>query len=159
MSLKVRPITAADKPAIMRILHNTPEFKPVEVVIAEELIDACLEDPSGSGYYILVAESDSSVVGYVCYGPTPLTDGSWDIYWIAVDPKAQNKGIGGTLLNAAEDKIKEARGRLAFIETSSLPEYEKTRRFHHSHGYELVCQIADFYTIGDDKLILEKRLS
>jgi len=128
-------------------------------VVAEEVIDSYLRDPEGSGYYILVAEVASSVVGYISYGPTPLTEGTWDIYWIAVSAEKQGKGIGGALMAHAEDKIRQAQGRLIIIETSSQREYEKTRRFHLSHGYEIIGHISDFYALGDGKLILQKRLS
>jgi ribosomal protein S18 acetylase RimI-like enzyme len=143
----------------MQILQNTPGFKPSEVVVAEEVIDSYLRDPRGSGYHVLVAEADSAVVGYICYGPTPLTEGTWDIYWIAVSAEKQGRGTGGALMAYAEDKIREAQGRLAIIETSYTPAYEKTRRFHLSHGYEVIARIPDFYAPGDDKLILQKRLS
>ncbi len=158
MRPKVRPMTHGDKSAITQILVNTPEFKPAEVLVAEELIDSYLENQTESGYYLLVAEVGSSVVGYICYGPTPLTEGTWDIYWIAVSHQEQGQGIGSTLLACAEDKIKKAQGRLSLIETSSKPNYEKTRRFHQSQGYQLVSQIPDFYEPGDDKLTYQKRL-
>ena len=128
------------------------------MAVAEELIDSHLDDPSGSGYHILVAEVDSTVEGYICYGPTPLTDGTWDIYWLAVSQQKQGQGIGGTLMKSAEEKIVKAKGRLSIIETSSTPAYEKTRNFHVSHGYEIVASIPDFYAPGDDRLILQKRL-
>jgi len=150
---------ARDKPAIAQILRETPEFKPAEVAVAEELLDSCLRDPAGSGYHVLVAEVGSSVLGYICYGPTPLTEGTWDVYWMAVAPKEQGRGIGRTLLASAEDRIRQAKGRLALIETSSTPAYERTRRFHQLQGYELVSRIADFYAPGDDKLTFQKRLS
>jgi len=159
MTVKIRPMAKRDKPALVEILRDTPEFKPSEVVVAEEVIDSYLHDPQGSGYNILVAEADSTVVGYVGYGPTPLTEGTWDIYWMAVRPKRQGQGIGSALIAFAEEQIKKAQGRLAVIETSSRPEYEKTRRFHLSHGYEIIASLPDFYAPGDDKLILQKRLS
>ena len=126
--------------------------------VAEELIDCYLDDPVGSGYYILVAEVNSTVTGYICYGPTPLTEGTWDIYWEAVARERQGQGIGSALTKSAEKEITKAQGRLAIIETSSIPAYEKTRHFHLSHGYEVICRIPDFYAPGDDKLILQKRL-
>jgi ribosomal protein S18 acetylase RimI-like enzyme len=155
----IRPMTPKDKPPIMQILKDTPEFTPGEMVVAEELIDCYLDDPVSSGYPTFVAEVNSRVVGYICIGPTPLTEGTWDIYWIAVSREEQTRGIGTALLTFAENKIRESRGRLAFIETSSKTEYDKTRSFYRSRGYELVCQIADFYAPGDDKLILLKRLT
>lgn len=158
MKTKIRPMTPGDKPAIMKMLAATPEFKPSEVVVAEEVIDSYLKDSYQSGYHILVAEVEPRVVGYICYGPTPLAEGTWDVYWLAVSQEKQSRGIGGALMAFAEGEIKKARGRLAVIETSSKPEYGKTRRFYHRHGYEVVARLPDFYAVGDDKLILQKRL-
>jgi GNAT superfamily N-acetyltransferase len=145
-----------DKPALMEILQNTPEFKPSEVVIAEEVIDSYLHNPDS--YNIFIAEADKGIVGYICYGLTPLTESTWDIYWLAVDRKKQDKGIGSALVAFAEEQIKKAGGRLIVIETSAKPGYEKTRHFYLRHGYEIICQIPDFYAPGDDKIILQKRL-
>jgi GNAT superfamily N-acetyltransferase len=155
---KIRPMTTEDKPAVMQILRAIPEFKPSEVTVADEVIDSYLKDIYGSGYHVFVAEIESVIVGYICYGPTPLTEGTWDVYWLATDPEQQGKGIGKALIIFAEDKIRQAMGRLAIIETSSSPEYERARCFHYSRGYELVCQIADFYAPGDGKMIFQKRL-
>lgn len=128
------------------------------MAVAEELIDSYLDDPSGSGYHVLVAEADSTVAGYICYGPTPLTEGTWDIYWMTVAGEKQGQGIGSALMKSAEKEIRKAEGRLSIIETSSTPAYQKTRNFHFSQGYEIVARIPDFYAPGDDKLILQKRL-
>ena len=147
-----------DKPVIMGILRHTPEFKPSEVIVAQELIDCYLNDPLNSGYYILVAEADSALMGYVCYGPTPLTEGTWDIYWAAVASDKRRLGIGNALFEAAEKIIRASQGRLAIIETSSTPEYAATRDFHAHNGYETIACIPDFYAPGDDKLILQKRM-
>lgn len=157
MPQSIRPITSKDKPAVMHILNSSPEFRPAEIAIAEELIDCHLDDPTGSGYDILVAEVDSKVAGYICWGPAPLTEGTWDIYWIAVARGKQRAGVGTALLESAEDKIRQNNGRLIFIETSSKPEYNEARRFYLSRNYKPICQIADFYAPGDDKLIFEKR--
>jgi GNAT superfamily N-acetyltransferase len=151
-------MSAKDKPALLQILKNTPEFKPFEVVVAEEVIDSYLSDPVKSGYHTLIAEDDEGVAGYICFGETPCTVGTWDIYWVAVAWEKRGKGIGGALSEAAETAIKKARGRIAIIETSSTPLYENTRRFYLSRDYELVARIPDFYVPGDDKLILQKRL-
>lgn len=149
---------AGDKPALMALLRITPEFKPYEVIVAEEVIDAYLEDANGFGYNILVAIDDGTVAGYICYGSTPCTVGTWDVYWEAVDLEKRGRGIGVALTEAAEAAIIKADGRLAIIETSSTPLYENTRRFHGARGYETVARVADFYSPGDDRLIMVKRL-
>lgn len=159
MKTTVRPMVVGDKPAIMDILRVIREFTSEEVAVAEELIDAYLEASSSSGYLVFVAEVNSVVTGYVCYGLTPLTKGTWDVYWVAVDPGGQGQGVGRALMAFAEDKIKESQGRLVFVETSGRPDYDKTRRFYRSLGYKVAARIADFYSPGDDKLILEKRLA
>jgi ribosomal protein S18 acetylase RimI-like enzyme len=157
MTVKIRPVLTTDRAAILRILKNTPEFKPFEITVAEEVIDCCLRD-SNSGYYILVAEDSTGIAGYICYGPTPLTDGTWDMYWEAVAQEKRGQGIGTALMKAAEKQIRKAGGRLVLIETSSTPAYEKTRRFHTGIGYEIIARIPDFYSPGDDKLISRKKL-
>lgn len=142
----------------MEILKNTPEFKQSEVAVAEEVIDICLKDPVNSGYCVMIAEDGPGISGYICYGPTPLTDGTWDIYWEAVAQEKRGQGIGSTLTKTTEKEIRKADGRLVLIETSSTPMYEKTRSFHLGHGYEIIARIPDFYSPGDDKLVLQKRL-
>jgi ribosomal protein S18 acetylase RimI-like enzyme len=142
----------------MALLRATPEFKPAEAAVAEEVIDSYLADPKGSGYNTFVSQDGLAVNGYVSYGPTPLTEGTWDIYWLAVAAGEQGKGVGGALLTYAEDSIKAGGGRLVIIETSSQPGYEKTHRFYRDHGYETIACIPDFYAPGDDKIILQKRV-
>ncbi len=158
MGINVRTMTREDKHSVMQILRNTSEFKPSEVVVAEEIIDCYLDDPVRSGYFIMVAELGPVITGYICFGPTPLTEGTWDIYWMAVALANRSQGIGHALIEAAEKNIRGAAGRLAIIETSSTPEYANTRRFHNKHGYETIASVPDFYTPGDDRLIMLKRL-
>jgi ribosomal protein S18 acetylase RimI-like enzyme len=157
MSMKIRPMIKNDRAMIIKILKSTPEFTAEEVEVAIELIDIYLEQGVKSGYYLMVSEVESDVSGYICYGPTPMTDGTWDIYWIAVAADKQRLGIGRSLMQYTENEIQKARGRLIMIETSSKPSYEKTRKFYQSINYNIAARIIDFYTIGDDKLILEKR--
>ena len=154
----IRPLTVKDKSSVMRVLQTTPEFLPPEVVIAEELIDAFLEDEKTSGYYIYIAEHDGEIAGYVCYGNTPLTEATWDLYWIAVANNKQGFGIGRSLMKHAEDDIKRMHGRLVMVETSGKPEYNKTRQFYEKLNYQKMCQIPDYYAPGDDLVLFSKRL-
>jgi ribosomal protein S18 acetylase RimI-like enzyme len=157
--LKIRPIAIKDKPAILQMLHNIPEFKTSEIAVAEEVLDSYLHDTIKSGYYVYIAEIKSLIAGYICYGPTPLTEATWDVYWLAVAPSQQRQGIGKSLLSFAEGIIKENNGKMVVIETSSKPEYKATRSFYRGQNYKLACRIDDFYAAGDDKLIFIKRLS
>jgi len=150
-------MTSPDKPAIMYILQNTPEFNAMDIVVAEEVIDDYLHSPVKSGYSILVSQSGSEIIGYVCYGQNPMTQSTWDLYWIAVSRESQGKGAGRELLTVAENNIQKAGGKLIILETSSTPLYDKTNRFYRLMGYKLICRIADFYAPGDDQMLYEKR--
>jgi len=157
MEMNIRPMTNKDKPAILQILKATPEFTQAEVVLADEIIEEYLHKSFESGYMILVGEVDSKLIGYICYGPTPITEGTWDVYWIAVDRNYQGKGFGKKLMQAAEEDIRKSGGRLILVETSSKHGYEKTNLFYQRMGYKEVCRIKDFYMIGDDRVTYEKR--
>ena len=157
-TVKIRPMIDEDKAEVMKVLLATPEFTISEIEVAEELIDSYLEYGTSSGYHILVAEVALKLAGYICYGPTPLTDGAWDIYWLAVAPGSQRQGIGCTLLASAEDSIRETYGRLILIETSSRAEYERIRLFYGSQDYEIISRIPDFYAPNDDKIVFQKSL-
>jgi len=157
MKVDVRKMCRGDKAAVMKIVRATPEFLPAEILVAEEVIDCYSVDPSGSGYIILVALVDRLIAGYICYGPAPLTEGTWDVYWMAVAPQLKGRGIGRTMLSLVESEIVGKAGRMVLIETSSKPNYEKTRGFYRLQGYLVVYHIPDFYAPGDDKIVFQKR--
>ncbi len=159
ISMNIRPMTSQDKPAVMEIIRNTPEFNPMEADLAEEVIDAYLGGPVTSGYFTLVAEINGAIAGLICYGPTPITEGTWDVYWIAVDQKLQGRGIGRKLMETAEENIRRENGRLILVETSSRSGYEKTNLFYQRIGYKETARIIDYYSIGDDQVIYEKRFT
>lgn len=158
LKTKIRPFAARDKRPLMKLLEDTPEFSPADLAVAEEVCDCYLKESTRSGYHIFVLDKDSQIQGYICYGPTPITEGTWDIYWIAVSREARGRGLGKSLLHFAEGRIIKAEGRLILIETSSRADYERTRNFYLSQGYEMISRIPDFYAPGDDRLVLWKRL-
>jgi ribosomal protein S18 acetylase RimI-like enzyme len=117
--------------------------------VALELVDA----PAEAGYRFVVAEAAGEVAGYACFGATPLTKGTWDLYWIAVDPARQGEGVGRALLVAAEDAIRAEDGRMLLIETAGKASYEKTRAMYLACGYREIARVPDFYDVGDDKVV------
>lgn len=100
----------------------------------------------------------SELVGFIIYGPTPLTLHTWDIYWVVVGKEYQGRGLGSRLLEAAEMRIRAQRGEVIRVETSSSPGYAQTRRFYEKHSYQCAGVIPDFYAPGDDLVIYYKRL-
>jgi ribosomal protein S18 acetylase RimI-like enzyme len=98
------------------------------------------------------------MLGYACFGPHPLTQGTYDLYWIVVDPTAQGHGIGHALLARVEAEVQARGGRLLLVETSGTPAYAPARRFYESSGYRCEATIHDFYALGDDLVIFSKDL-
>lgn len=157
---RTRPLDEGDRPAIADLVQRVGNFSSEEIEIAIELVDEWLVDGEASGYICWVIEDEENQVrGYVCIGPTPLTDGTFDLYWIAVDPSAQGRGFGQALIRLAESQARERGGRLLLIETASQETYAATIRFYERAGYELVSRIPDFYKEGDDKLTFAKRIA
>lgn len=111
-----------------------------------------------SGYCFRVYREGDAVLGYVCFGPHSLTEGTFDIYWIAVSPTAHHRGIGRGLLHEAEEEIIVKGGRKVLIETSSSPLFSAARALYHRCGYMIEAVVHDFYQDGDDLLIFSKRL-
>lgn len=107
---------------------------------------------------MLLCEREGAVIGYVCYGPTPMTEGTWDLYWLATDPAHRGQGVAGALCAAMDDDLRTQGGRLVRVETSSTEGYGAAQRFYERHGYPEAARIADFYRPGDDLIILMKRL-
>jgi GNAT superfamily N-acetyltransferase len=148
-----------DGASIHLITTLVGNFSQKDIECVHELWEAYVErGPIATGYDFLVSRGDDGVAGYACYGPTPLTEDTWDLYWLAVHPGGRRKGTGKALLARVEEEVGAQDGRLLLIETSGAPGYEGTRRFYESCGYRYQAVIHDFYAPGDDLLIFGKVL-
>jgi ribosomal protein S18 acetylase RimI-like enzyme len=127
------------------------------VEVAIELVDLALQ-PNNRDYRLLVADRDGKLVGYVCYGPTPMTEGTYDLYWIASDPTVRGQGVGASLISGMEADLRRQQARLIRVETSATEAYGPTRGFYASMKYTEEARIRDFYKVGDDLIMLSKRL-
>jgi ribosomal protein S18 acetylase RimI-like enzyme len=153
-------MTLADRAAIAELIVSVENFNQSETDCALELVDIYLHDKKQSDYRVDVAEDSASKVhGYACWGPVPLTRGSFDLYWIATRPDSRGRGFGRALMKHVEREAILLRGRLLLLETSSKQSYLKTVEFYHRLDYEEIARIKDFYDVGDDKLILARKLS
>jgi ribosomal protein S18 acetylase RimI-like enzyme len=154
----IRPALPADTPTLKALTAGTGLFKPHEVEALQEVLDDYHSGRSGDDHVAIVEEHDGRLAGYAYYAPDIMTDRTWYLYWIAVAKDIQARGVGGRLLAHAEADIRRRRGRLMFIETSSLAHSELTRKFYLKHGYEITGVLRDFYSDGDDMVIFRKRL-
>jgi len=161
--MKIRSAERKDRDRVHEILVATARFTADEVRCAMDLVDQGLDRPDRGEYLVYVLEEPDSgprkiIQGYVCFGATPLADGVYDLYWIAVDPKQQGQGYGQVLLRFVENEVRRHRGRMLLIETSSKESYAPTLRFYRRSGYDEISRIKDFYRIEDDKVVFCKKL-
>jgi ribosomal protein S18 acetylase RimI-like enzyme len=155
--VEVQPVEPRHQGALAALLPRIKSFTPDEVACALEVFGRAAE--SGNREYVgLVAVADASVVGVIAYGQTPMTDGTYDMYWIACDPQRQRGGIGTALLLAMEADLRRRGARLVRVETSGTPVYQPTRAFYERFQYRETARLADFYRPGDDLVIFTKRL-
>ncbi|NWG12082.1 MAG: GNAT family N-acetyltransferase [Acidobacteria bacterium] len=153
-------MVAADRSAVAGIISRVGNFNQAEIDCALELVGVYLNDPHQKDYHLLVAEKPDGAVGaYACWGPTPLTTGTYDLYWIATDPCLQGQGLGQALVGEIERRVRAAGGRLILVETSSKDSYAATIDFYRRLGYREEARIRDFYDVGDDRLVFAKRLA
>jgi GNAT superfamily N-acetyltransferase len=180
------PMSPEHRPRIEEILVATGVFRREEIDVALELFDEAfpsgdaerassvhrfvdatvhpshdglqsLHSPSSSYFFLGAFTPEDELTGFACYGPTPGTDRTFDLYWIAVHPSAQGTGSGTILLSEVERRLEDTDARLFVVETSSRPEYDPTRAFYRARGWAEAARMRDFYAPSDDRVIFTKR--
>lgn len=154
----IRPTIPADQFPLLALARETGVFKPIEIDALEEVLNDYHATNHAHGHRSVTYEDGGEVLGFAYYAPAAMTDRSWYLYWIAVTKRTQAKGIGGALLKFAEDDIRQRHGRVLFIETSSLPHYDLTRRFYLKHQYQEVAAVPDYYAEGDHMIVYRKSM-
>ncbi len=154
----IRPSVPAETPTLVAIAGGTNVFKPYELVALREVFDEYYQGNQKFGHQAVTYEKAGQAIGFAYYAPAAMTDRTWYLYWIAVNKEVQARGVGAALLRHAEQAIRAANGRLFLIETSSLPQYELTRKFYVKQGYEQHAILRDFYADGDDMIVFRKHL-
>jgi ribosomal protein S18 acetylase RimI-like enzyme len=153
--VQLREFQNKDRAKIQEILEEARNFTSEEIEVAMSLVDEMIRGDSTYRFLVAVNRNDIPV-GYICYGPTPMTAGTWDIYWIAVSKRFQRRHVGSLLLREVEKEIVSHRGRLILIDTSSKSSYRATRAFYYKMGYRVSARIRGFYSDRDDRLIFCK---
>jgi ribosomal protein S18 acetylase RimI-like enzyme len=154
--MTIRKLQKEDREQIRQFIIETDVFTYSEISVAMELIDTFLNNPKQKDYDCYSAVDGDEVFGYICLGPTPVTDGTYDLYWIVVKPTEHRSGVGKKLIQFAEDSVKQNHGRLLIAETSSQPKYQSTREFYLGMGYKELSRIKDYYKVSDDLVVYGK---
>jgi len=156
VSCSLRPLGRAHRARLEQLTRGTGLFREEEVATAVELLDESLA--GDEDYQFVGGYEGDELVGYACWGPTPGTRATSDLYWIVVDRDRQGSGIGSQLLREVERLLTADGRRLVVVETSSRTDYAPTRKFYEARGYTRAATIPGYYAPGDDLVIYTKDL-
>jgi len=157
--MTIRPIIPQDKEKLFRLIKQGGAFNEKEIEVAMEVVEDSLLYPEKEEYYTFCVLNDSDeLAGFICFGPIPMTDGCYDLYWIAVDGKFSRNGVGKMLLEKMENFAMNEKARRIYIDTSSTDPYAAARSFYKKHGFALIAVLKDFYRKDDHKMIFMKTL-
>ena len=157
MSCSLRPVGRAHRAPLEALVRSSGFFREAEVGTAVELLDESLG--GDDDYRFIGAFDDDRLIGYACWGPTPDTLGTHDLYWIVVERDRQGSGVGSRLLDHVERAVSGEGGRLIVVETSGRTDYAPTRAFYEARGYTRAATIPGYYAPGDDLAIYTKDLT
>tara|TARA_R110002096_G_scaffold44526_4_gene120062 strand:+ start:45702 stop:46178 length:477 start_codon:yes stop_codon:yes gene_type:complete len=158
MSVQLRSLNAGDRPRLEAILRSDDTFRDDEVSVALELVDDALADPK-SDYWFRLAERAGEPAGYICFGPTPMTACTYDLYWIVVHAEHRGRGIARALIDAMEVALRQRGTRAQIrVETSQSEGYGAARKLYDALGYPETARFKDFYSEGDDLIVFYKNL-
>jgi ribosomal protein S18 acetylase RimI-like enzyme len=152
----IRATTPADTAALLHLTEGTRVFKPIEIQALKEVLADYHASMHALGHRSITYEEHGQPIGFAYYAPAAMTDRTWYLYWIAVSKDTHAKGVGTKLLRHVEGDIRQQKGRILLIETSSLAHYDLTRKFYLKHEYEQTAVIRDYYSDGDDMVIFRK---
>jgi GNAT superfamily N-acetyltransferase len=149
----VRKTVPRDASAVLRLAAAEPLFSRDDREVVEELLFDYLEETEPGDYRYLTAIDDGRVVGFACYGPTPLTHGTFDLYWICVSRRQRRKGTGLALLRGVIRGVRREGGRLVVLDTSARRDFGPTRAFYEAAGFQPSARVPGFYGRGDDLMM------
>jgi GNAT superfamily N-acetyltransferase len=156
VSPQLRHLNASDRGRIEEITRAVGLFREDEIPVALEVFDDAVRMASSDApYVVLGADIEGRLAGWICWGPTPCTLGTYDLYWMAVHPSVQGSGVGTALINEMERALAGI-ARLIVVETAGRTDYSATRSFYEARGYQATATIPDFYAPGDDQVVFVK---
>lgn len=155
MSENIRSVKKSDLEELKIVIETSGLFPP-------DLLDGMTSDyftNSETQDIWLTRTNNGKPIAISYCAPERLTDGTYNLYLIAVHKDWQGKGIGGELMNTVENLLQSQGNRILLVETSGLLEFELTRKFYDKCGYNREAVIRDFYRDGEDKVVFWKKLN
>ncbi len=155
MITQIRKIQTKDIPHLKKVLDSSGLF-PSDLL--DDMISDFLNNEASTDIWLTTIKEGIPVSIAYC-APERMTEGTYNLYAIAVDKTQQGNGIGAEMMGYLEGMLKKQGHRILLVETSGLAEYELTRKFYHKCNYHQEAIIRDFYQEGEDKVVFWKKLT
>lgn len=154
MSIEIRPIAVEDLPALKTVVEASELFTSD---MLEDMMSDYFTNDRSQEIWLTSTVADRPVAIAFC-APERMTQGTWNLYLIAVHPDNRGKGIGTAMVQQIEQMLLVRGERILLVETSGLEDFAKTRSFYQRCGYEEEARIREFYQAGEDKIVFRKSL-
>ncbi len=164
-SLQLRGLRADDRAPLEAVLRSDATFRPDEIAVALELIDGSIKGDPDYRCLVVAELATATALGYICYGRTPMTRATYDLYWIVVGAAARGRGAARRLIDEMErvaliDATERGEpGANIRVETSPADGHGAARAMYEKLGYPVASELADFYARGESLITYYKRLS
>jgi GNAT superfamily N-acetyltransferase len=152
---QIRKVLPEDVDALKEVIDINGLF-PSDLL--DDMMNEYFTNPTTKDVWLTI-ESDSRPIAVLYCAPERLTEGTYNLYLIAVHKNHQGIGIGAQLMSYLEALLKANGERILLVETSGLPEFEQTRKFYKKCSYNREAVIRDFYQEGEDKVVFWKKLT
>ncbi|MBE9030358.1 GNAT family N-acetyltransferase [filamentous cyanobacterium LEGE 11480] len=149
----IRSITPSDLPALKMIIDANELFPSA---MLDEMTSDYLRQDSSNEFWL--TDDDGGLVTIAYCAPEKMTEGTYNLYLIAVHPDRQGQGRGTAMMQHIEQMLANQGERLLLVETSALDGFAATQAFYRKCGYEEEARIREFYQAGEDKIIFRKAL-
>ena len=152
---QIRKIEKQDIDALEIVIESTGLF-PGDLL--QDMMNDYLTNPSTEEIWLTKDVNGMPVTIAFC-APEKFTEGTYNLFLIAVHKKHQGNGIGSEMMSYIEESLRARGERVLIVETSGLPDFDQTRKFYDHCKFERTAVIRDFYKEGDDKIIFWKKLN
>ena len=154
MSELIRKVKKEDIPALKAVLDSSELFP--STLLDDMISDYLTNEATTDIWFTTVCQGSPVSIGYCA--PETLTDGTYNLYAIAVRKDYQGKGLGKKMMAYIEHLLREQGQRLLIVETSGTADFALTREFYIKCDYIQQAVIPEFYAEGDDKVVFWKKL-
>lgn len=153
----IRLTIPSDTNALLALAEATGLFEANQIEELSQMLNQHFSSETDS-QDLWFTDDDNEPIGVAYVAPERMTEGTWNLYLIAIHPDRQRQGRGVALIRHVEQMLAERGERMLLVETSGLEDFEYVRAFYRKIGYDEEARIREFYKAGDDKIIFRKTL-